>query len=55
MASTEGGVDIEKIAEETPELIHQAEIDPLVGAQPYQARELGFKLGLKPYANETVC
>ena len=32
MASTEGGVDIEKIAEETPELIHQAEIDPLVGA-----------------------
>ncbi len=48
MASTEGGVDIEKIAEETPELIHQAEIDPLVGAQPYQARELGFKLGLNP-------
>ena len=42
MASTEGGVDIEKIAEETPELIHQAEIDPLVGAQPYQARELGI-------------
>jgi succinyl-CoA synthetase beta subunit len=48
MASTEGGVDIEKIAEETPELIHQAEIDPLVGAQPYQARELGFKLDLNP-------
>jgi len=48
MASTEGGVDIEKIAEETPELIHQAEIDPLVGAQAYQARELGFKLGLNP-------
>jgi succinyl-CoA synthetase beta subunit len=48
MASTEGGVDIEKIAEETPELIHKAEIDPLVGAQPYQGRELGFKLGLNP-------
>lgn len=48
MASTEGGVDIEKIAEETPELIHKAIIDPLVGAQPYQARELAFKLGLNP-------
>ncbi|MCP4953995.1 MAG: ADP-forming succinate--CoA ligase subunit beta [Photobacterium aquimaris] len=48
MASTEGGVDIEKIAEETPELIHKAEVDPLVGPQAYQARELGFKLGLTP-------
>ena len=48
MASTEGGVDIEKVAEETPELIHKAEIDPLVGPQAYQARELGFKLGLNP-------
>ncbi|PHS20034.1 MAG: ADP-forming succinate--CoA ligase subunit beta [Kangiella sp.] len=47
MASTEGGVEIEKVAEETPELIHKAEIDPLVGAQPYQGRELAFKLGLK--------
>jgi len=46
MASTEGGVEIEKVAEETPELIHKAEIDPLVGAQPYQGRELAFKLGL---------
>jgi len=46
MASTEGGVEIETVAEETPELIHKAEIDPLVGPQPYQARELGFKLGL---------
>ena len=48
MASTEGGVDIEKIAEETPELIHKAAIDPLVGPQGYQARDLGFKLGLNP-------
>ncbi len=48
MASTEGGVDIEKVAEETPHLIHKAIIDPLVGAQPYQARELAFKLGLNP-------
>ena len=46
MASTEGGVEIEKVAHETPELIHKAAIDPLVGPQPYQARELAFKLGL---------
>jgi succinyl-CoA synthetase beta subunit len=47
MASTEGGVEIEKVAEETPELIHKVAIDPLVGPQPYQGRELAFKLGLK--------
>lgn len=46
MASTEGGVEIEKVAEETPEKILKASIDPLVGAQPYQARELAYKLGL---------
>ncbi|WP_444998522.1 ADP-forming succinate--CoA ligase subunit beta [Aliikangiella sp. IMCC44359] len=46
MASTEGGVEIEKVAEETPEKIHKAIIDPLVGAMPYQARELAFKMGL---------
>lgn len=46
MASTEGGVEIEKVAHETPELIHTATIDPLVGPQPYQARELAFKLEL---------
>jgi succinyl-CoA synthetase beta subunit len=48
MASTEGGVEIEKVAEETPEKILQAIIDPVAGAQPYQARELGFQLGLNP-------
>lgn len=48
MASTEGGVEIEKVAHETPEKILKAAIDPLVGAQPYQAREIGFKLGLNP-------
>jgi succinyl-CoA synthetase beta subunit len=48
MASTEGGVDIETVAEETPHLIHKAAIDPLVGPQAYQARELGFKLDLNP-------
>ncbi|MFT5032462.1 MAG: succinyl-CoA synthetase beta subunit [Bacteroidia bacterium] len=46
MASTEGGVEIEKVAEETPEKILKAIIDPLTGAQPYQGRELAFKLGL---------
>jgi succinyl-CoA synthetase beta subunit len=47
MASTEGGVEIEKVAEETPEKILRATIDPLVGAQPFQGRELAFNLGLK--------
>lgn len=47
MASTEGGVEIEKVAEETPEKILKAMIDPLVGAQPHQGRELAFALGLK--------
>lgn len=47
MASTEGGVEIETVAEQTPEKILKAEIDPLVGAQPFQAREIAFKLGLK--------
>jgi len=46
MASTEGGVEIETVAEETPEKILKAEIDPIVGPQPYQAREMAFKLGL---------
>ncbi len=47
MASTEGGVEIEKVAAQTPELIHKAIIDPLVGPQPYQGRELAFKMGLQ--------
>ncbi len=47
MASTEGGVEIEKVAEQTPEKILKAIIDPLVGPQPYQARDLAFQLGLK--------
>lgn len=47
MASTEGGVEIEKVAHETPEKILKATIDPLVGAQPYQGRDLAFKLGLE--------
>ncbi|MDA7742246.1 ADP-forming succinate--CoA ligase subunit beta [Francisellaceae bacterium] len=47
MASTEGGMEIETVAEETPEKIFKAIIDPVVGAQPYQGRELAFKLGLE--------
>ena len=46
MASVEGGVEIEKVAAETPEKILKASIDPLTGAMPYQGRELAFKLGL---------
>ncbi len=47
MASTEGGVEIEKVAAETPEKILKAEVDPLTGAQPYQGRDLAFRLGLE--------
>ena len=47
MASTEGGVEIEKVAEETPDKILRVAIDPLTGAQPYQGREIAFQLGLK--------
>ncbi len=46
MASTEGGMEIEKVAHETPEKILKATVDPLVGVMPYQARELAFGLGL---------
>ena len=46
MASTEGGVEIEKVAAETPEKILKATIDPLTGPQPFQGRELAFQLGL---------
>lgn len=47
MASTEGGVEIEKVAAETPERILKATIDPLVGAQPWQGRDMAFRLGLE--------
>ncbi len=47
MASTEGGVEIEKVAEETPEKIFKVVVDPLVGVMPFQCRETAFKLGLK--------
>jgi len=46
MASQSGGMEIEKVAKETPELIYKETIEPSVGLQPYQARQLAFKLGL---------
>ncbi len=46
MASTEGGVEIEKVAAETPEKIIKVWIEPAVGLQSYQARKLAFALGL---------
>ena len=46
MYSTEGGMDIETVAEETPHLIFNEEIDPLIGIQPFQARKIAFNLGL---------
>ncbi len=44
--STEGGMEIEKVAEETPELVHKEYIDPALGMQPFQARKIAFNLGL---------
>ena len=46
MYSTEGGMDIEKVAEETPHLIFNEEIDPALGILPFQARKIAFNLGL---------
>ena len=47
VASTEGGVEIEKVAHETPEKIAKIFIDPAVGLQSFQARQVAFALGLK--------
>ena len=52
MASSAGGMNIEDVARETPELIHKVAIDPLVGGMPYQGRELAFKLGLSGEQNK---
>lgn len=48
IASTEGGTEIEKVARETSEKIFKTVIDPMNGPQPYQGRELAYKLGLTP-------
>ena len=47
MASSEGGVEIEKVAAETPELIYKEYVNPAIGFQGFQARKLAFQLGLK--------
>ena len=46
MYSTEGGMDIESVAENNPELIFYEDIDPLIGIIPFQARKISFNLGL---------
>ena len=46
MVSPDGGVEIEKVAEETPDRIFKAVVDPALGLQPFQARALAFALGL---------
>jgi len=50
MYSTEGGMDIETVAKETPHLIFNEEIEPSVGLLPYQARKIAFNLGLSGVA-----
>jgi succinyl-CoA synthetase beta subunit len=46
MASQSGGMEIEQVAHDTPELIYKEYVEPAIGLQPYQARQLAFKLGL---------
>ncbi|HET6633154.1 MAG TPA: ADP-forming succinate--CoA ligase subunit beta [Rhodanobacteraceae bacterium] len=48
IASQHGGVDIEQVARETPDDIHTIEVDFVEGLQPYQCRNVGFAMGLKP-------
>ena len=48
--STQGGMDIEEVAEKTPHLVHKTWIDPELGMQPFQAREVAFNLGLSGQA-----
>jgi succinyl-CoA synthetase beta subunit len=46
IGSSEGGIDIEEVAAKTPEKILTLTVDPIVGIQPYQARDLGFRIGM---------
>jgi len=54
MYSTEGGMDIEEVAEKTPEKIQKEEIDPKVGLQGFQARKIAFNLGLTGAAHKEM-
>jgi len=55
MYSTEGGMDIEKVAEETPHLIYKEEVDPGAGIQAFQTRRIAFNLGLSGQAFKEMC
>ncbi len=52
--STEGGMDIETVAEETPHLVHKEYVDPVLGLQPYEARKIAFNLGLNGNALKSM-
>jgi len=54
MYSPRGGMDIEAVAEETPEMIFTEEVDPKIGLQPFQARKVAFNLGLKDDAYKNM-
>lgn len=54
MASTEGGMDIEEVAEHTPEKIIKEWIDPAIGLQGFQARKVAFQLGLEGKAHKEM-
>lgn len=52
--SPEGGMDIEKVAEETPERIFREEVSPINGLSPFQTRKIAFNLGLNGIANQNM-
>jgi len=54
MYSTEGGMDIEEVAEHTPDKIFKEVVDPALGLQPFQARQVAFKLGLTGEAHKSM-
>ena len=54
MGSAEGGVEIEQVAAERPEAIVTIHADPLLGLQPFQAREMAFRLGLGAHLKDAV-
>ncbi len=54
MYSPQGGMDIEQVAEQTPELIFKEEIDPAIGLMPYQCRKIAFNLGLQDKAHKEM-
>jgi len=53
--STEGGMDIETVAEETPHLVHKEYVDPTLGLQGFQLRKIAFNLGLSGKAFKEMC